>query len=307
MSLGDGKLMLEISAALRQGSGPRFVHSVLWEIARSRGAWTATTTGRRVSHSLDSSFKRALLSLFEKGTIRRETRRFGSVAEVISLYPDVSREERVRKLRRLALKVLPAFLSEVPHNRFDASDRELHVLVRRKAARSGLQKELADAWESCDDLLRAMLSGSAHFDFLMTLMARGRMLFRVGPTHVSTASTFTGLAKYFDRIPTLTPAESMVRAEVQTLCDLAFPLQERRHVALKNDLYKAFNSAGHGASHLTPAFVEYLTRRRIKGLCRLLPQPRIVLDYPLASPPDPQVHRILERDVYREWEFLSPK
>jgi hypothetical protein len=304
MSRGPGSIQsLVLEATLHE---PVSVEMLRWGLAEEHGA--VSDDGARpfpigmIRKGFDQSFSRAVRLLVEGGRLCRQDRRLGTLDEMVRFYPYKSRSLEMRRLREALLPCLAAHLSKLGA-RYSVEDNEEWLPVRSDS----------HEWNQWDlELLRLEIEVAPDLRHeLFDLRVKLKEL--LGPGRVTSAGSLLGMIRRAKRKTAGEPSSTF--AGLEDAYWRWFPRDVLKHAKLKGLIHHAVDLSHGRAGSLHKRAKEWLLEDH-RDLLESMPghRPARTRKKPWSLLPrdpideiefDPLLDRLVSRDVYRPFGFLT--
>lgn len=187
------------------------------------------------------------------------------LAELVELYPYMTRDLQIRELRHRLLPHVQTYMY-THGSKYDLEENELYLEERASDPERQLR---CDRWLELEDRICAVIGSSPRNgrDVLIAILTRGREVFvrSRSPFHPRTASRFKYegalrplLTAFVDRGSECPGHDPSLPGDLISFYGQCFPDPAIKHVALKSQLHRIWESPKLGAPRLTRPFKEYL-------------------------------------------------
>lgn len=312
MSRGPGKLQSTILDAV-EAKGSISFGQLCWHLAEEDGH--RISDEGELSQTFYTSCHRAVNRLVDEGRLPRNRRKLRSIAELAMHYPYKTRRKTMRDLRLRLLPHLKDYLDETQKRQFGSAEVERFFLSQQSAA---VMREVGQRWQSLEELLCKLLGEvpSERREVVLDLIVKGRasLLDSNGATHPSDLGSLIKRALFASG---QSEAEHSVYTKIKELYATCFPLDKRRLMNLKDQLYVVadLSQRGNGKPYLKENFKQELLRRdglylevlpghRIETA---IPIPGYSIDFPPSIYYSPILDQLIGRDSLAAFDFLSRK
>jgi hypothetical protein len=308
------QILTEVNAS----PAPTPANELMWRLARRSNRVRQAQTAQdplpvgEVHDAFYKSFRRALKQLIDDKAIRCKKRELENVDEVVAIYPFRTRDVRILELRQRLLPQMRTHLLETGDRQFGhSSNEDYHVDEATDAERAGWRAR----WQRIENKLCQELATTPERETLLAIATRGRELFfrtRRRPSS-DLSSNFhhaKALGDLFDSLSKSGAHRDLVLDASAFFTDW-LPPSRKQHLELKSQLYSIWDGGMRQRPSLKLAFKQTLRDR----------SPALVQKLPKYAPPrkdapnsfvryeerfDPILDQLLGRDVFAEFEFLSP-
>jgi hypothetical protein len=258
MSRGPGRLQNAILDTVGE-KGTLSFGKLCWCLAEDvdRGV----TKSGDLSRTFYASCHRAVSRLVDEGKLLRVRRKLQNIAELVAHYPYKTPQKTIKDLRTRLLPHLHSYLGETKARQFGLRETERHFIAQKN---SDEMQQNEKYWRGIENRLSLLLSKVpiGRRELVLDLFVRGRELF-VPDSHATCPIDLGTLLRRALASSGIPKPERMVYAEIKDLYDACFPLNERRLMNLKDQLYVVvdLSKQGSGKPLLKEAFKKELLKR----------------------------------------------
>lgn len=309
----------EILSEVNASANPTSANELMWRLARKSNRVRQTQRASdplpdgAVENAFYKSFRRALTELIGDKAIRCEKRELQTLDEVVEVYPFRTRDARTHELRRRLLPHVRTHLLKTGDRQFgQGSNEAFHVDQATDTERADWRRR----WNRIEDKLCIELATTTERETLLGIATRGRELFfrKRRQPYSDPSSDFhhaSSLGALFSSLEQKGMHPELVM-EASAFFKAWLPPLRRQHLELKSQLYSIWDAGMHQHPSL---------KLHCKQMLRDA-DPALVQTLPKYAPPskdapnswvrheerfDPVLDQLLARDVFGEFEFLSPK
>lgn len=307
MSKGHGALQRRIISLVRESASFHTIESLRWKVFEEDGAERSEAV-ERLSSSANTSFSRSILKLQQNGQLFVEKRPLSSIEECVSYYPGKTLDVRVRRLRQ---QLLPALLEWTTDRsgagpRYGVSSNEEYHLNGNPDKVQSLRQQ----WKVIEKTVRHAFLETGDQSWLELIC---RVRFLIGNSNLKPVNGVSwSVAQLVNACLAQSPSNPGLADRLREFSNNVLPKEESESLKFKSLIHTFTEIPNRGDCRLKYETCEELLKRRPDVVEQLSGyQPRPKSNWFNQSPPDvrrfgPEIHRLFDKKVFEEFQFLKP-